>query len=164
MRQPKWQGDLPELARPGALFLGTASTGTDIGPQGRWLPEARRTGFFFSDRGKFTICRSSHGRWVAAGGAWLLDEFARSWRAGLWLFSVASSHVVNSRALTSSTSGVSDRSPTGSPARSRSAFQRLVESPLSLRLAKCGENSTCFPRMQRPPNPAQQASQRDLSS
>ena len=30
--------------------------------------------------------------------------------------------------------------------KSRSAFQRLVESPLSLRLAKCGESSTCFPR------------------
>jgi len=30
--QPKWQGDLPELARPGTLFLGKASTGRDIGP------------------------------------------------------------------------------------------------------------------------------------
>jgi hypothetical protein len=48
--QPKWQGDLPELARPGTLFLGTASTGRDIGPCARWLPEARRTGFFFVAR------------------------------------------------------------------------------------------------------------------
>jgi len=68
-----------------------------------------------------------------------------SWKGRSWPLSGTSSRVVNSRALTSSTWGVSDTSPTGSPAQSRSAFQRLVESPLSLRLAKCGESSTCLP-------------------
>jgi hypothetical protein len=30
--QPKWQGDLPELARPGTLFLGKRPQARDIGP------------------------------------------------------------------------------------------------------------------------------------
>jgi hypothetical protein len=36
--QPKWQGDLPELARPGTLFLGKRPQARDIGPCSGLIP------------------------------------------------------------------------------------------------------------------------------
>ena len=70
-----------------------------------------------------------------------------SWKGRSWPLSGTSSRVVNSRALTSSTSEVSGGNRTGSPAQSRSAFPRLVGSPSSRRFATSGESSTCFPRL-----------------
>src|SRR5512132_4333689 len=50
--QPKWQGDLPELARPGTLFLGTASTGTDIGDRADGFLKPDERASFLSDSGE----------------------------------------------------------------------------------------------------------------
>jgi hypothetical protein len=56
----------PSWLRPGTLFLGKASTGRNYGPCSGPVPEARRTGFFFSNGGErwLDLSRSrGKGRW-----------------------------------------------------------------------------------------------------